>query len=160
MIGALRRRRRAPAPRSTPRPTEIRLDGDGPAVALRWSAGARRLTLSVSHADGRPRLTLPAQATEDEARAFLARQAGWLAEAMERSPPPPLLRPGDALPYGGRQIVLTVEPGPRRAPRVESGRLIVRGAPEAAAAKALAFLKSRARERLLPAAERHAAALG
>ncbi|MEM1312975.1 MAG: SprT family zinc-dependent metalloprotease [Pseudomonadota bacterium] len=150
------RRRRLPEAK----PATLRLHRPDAEVALNWSSRATRFTLSVGRADGKARLTLPSRADLSEAQAFLNRQAGWLEAAMARSPAPQPLRVGDALPFRGHQVVLMTEAGPRRAPRVEGGRLIVRGDDAAAAAKALAFLKAEARAALVPAAERHAATLG
>ncbi|MEM6438556.1 MAG: SprT family zinc-dependent metalloprotease [Pseudomonadota bacterium] len=152
----VRRRRRA----SDPRPSSLRLSRPDAVVSLNWSSRAKRFTLSVGRADGRARLTLPDRARLDEAEDFLKRQAGWLEAAMARSPAPQPLKAGGALPYRGAQVVLTPEAGPRRAPRVEAGRLLVRGGAEGAPAKALAFLKTEARAALVSAAERHAATLG
>lgn len=151
----LRRRRPAEA-----KPATLSLKRPPTEVALNWSPRATRFTLSVGRTDGKARLTLPARAGLDEARGFLERQADWLEAAMTRSPAPTALRPGDALPFRGHQVVLTAEAGPRRAPRIENGRLIVRGDDATAAAKAMAFLKTEARAALVPAAERYAAELG
>jgi predicted metal-dependent hydrolase len=150
-------RRLSPAPQG-PAPVEELLLTDPPArVQLRRSARARRFTLSVSRLDGAARLTLPAGASLSEARDFLERQGGWLADALARTPPPRPLRPGDALPFRGAPVTLTVAGGPAR---VEGGRLIVPGAPADAARRARAFLKVAARDALAPAAIGHAATLG
>lgn len=149
-----RRRVRAPA-----RPAEIFLDPPGVTVRLRRSARAKRFTLSVSRVDGRPNLTLPARAAEHEARDFLARQAGWLAEAMARVPPARPVAAGRALPFRGLPVVLEARPG-RGAARVEDGRLIVAGAPEDAPARARAFLRAQARDALVPAARTYAGRVG
>jgi len=155
-VSLFRRGRRA-GPK--PFPTELELARPPVRVALRRSTRAQRFTLSVGQADGQVRLTLPARAGLDEARAFLERQTDWLTAAIERSPPPIPLTVGDALPFRGRQVVLTTEPGPRRAPRVQDGRLLVRGPAEEAPARALAFCKAQARAALAPAAHRYAEAV-
>jgi hypothetical protein len=144
--------------RAAPEAAEIFLDPPGVTVLLRRTARARRFTLSVSQVDGRPRLTLPERARLGEARAFLERQAEWLARALERTPPPRLVAAGRSLPYRGLSVVL--EAGGRGAPRIEDGRLLVGGPAEVAAERARAFLKAQARAALVPAARGYAAAVG
>lgn len=146
-------------PRREAEAAELFLDPPGVTVRLRRSARARRFTLSVSRVDGRPNLTLPARARVAEARAFLERQAGWLEGALTRVPPARPVRAGRALPYRGLSVVLEAEPG-RGAPRLADGRLIVRGAEAEAPGRALAFLKARARDELVPAARGYAEAVG
>lgn len=138
-------------------PAELVLTDPPARVRLRRRAGARRFTLTVSRLDGRAQLTLPPRASLTEARAFLTRQGPWLAEALARAPAPAPVRPGDPIPFRGAPLVLT--PAPVRAPRIEADRLLVPDGP-APAARAAAFLKTRARDALAEAAVRHAAALG
>ncbi len=129
-------------------------------VRLRRSDRARRFTLSVSRVDGLPQLTLPSRATDAEAMDFLRRQAEWLAGAVSRVPPARVVQAGRALPYRGGSVILEATPGPRRAPRIEAGRLLVGGDPGQAPARALAFLKVEAREALVAAARGYAAEIG
>ncbi|MAS45111.1 MAG: hypothetical protein CML46_16565 [Rhodobacteraceae bacterium] len=137
------------------------LDPPGVRVALRRSARARRFTLSVSRVDGAPHLTLPQRASVAEARDFLTRQAGWLEAAMARVPPERVVAPGRALPFRGGSVVLTLRPsGPRRAPTLENGRLMVSGPAAEAPQRAMSFVKETARAELVPAARAYAARLG
>ncbi len=129
-------------------------------MRLRRTAQARRFTLSVSRVDGRPQLTLPARATDAEAREFLAKQAHWLAAAIARVPPARVVQASRALPWRGGSVVLEAAGGPRRPPRIDGGRLIVSGAPEEAPGKAMAYLKLQAREALVLAARAYAERIG
>ena len=138
---------------------EITLPHPPVTVRLRRSARARRFTLSIHAADGAPRLTLPACARTAEARAFLERQSGWLAEALERAPAPRLVAADRPVPFRGGSVLLRAEGGPRRAPRLDDGALVVGGAKTDAPRRALAFLKTAARDALTPAARGYAARL-
>ncbi|WP_339951961.1 SprT family zinc-dependent metalloprotease [uncultured Albimonas sp.] len=147
------RRRRPPA---APEPDALPVEALGLSVRLRRNPRATRFTLSVSRVDGRPQLTLPQRASLAEARAFLDRHVGWLQGAVARVPPVRVVADGRALPYRGGSVVLESRPG-RFAPKLEGGRLLVCGAPEAAAGRAKAFLKDAARAALVPAAHGYAA---
>lgn len=156
---AARPARPAPAP---PEETDgIWLDPPGVRVALRRSARARRFTLTVSRVDGTPQLTLPQRASLAEARDFLVRQAGWLDAAIARVPPERVVAVGRAFPFRGGSVVLTLRPaGPRRAPALEGGRLMVSGPASEAPIRAMGFVKEAARAELAPAARAYAARLG
>ncbi len=143
--------------RRRPLPAEIRLSDPPVAVRLRVLARARRFTLRPV-AGGGAVLTLPEGVREAEARDFLARHAGWLREALGRQPEPIRVALGTPLPVDGRAAEIAARPG-RGPARLEDGRLLV-PAGAAAGPAARAFLKARARARIAPLAEAHAAALG
>lgn len=132
----------------------------GVAVTLRRSARARRLSLRVAGADGAVVLTLPPRTSRRLAEAFVAERAAWIAVARARvAAVRQPVEAGTEVPVEGRLLVLTPVPG-RGAPRIEAGRLVVPGEPARSAARAEAFLKALARDRLAAACDRHAAALG
>lgn len=134
------------------------LPGDPPVeVVLRRSARARRFSLRVSRADGRVSLSLPTWAREAEALAFLASRERWLRRHLADAPDLQVPRIGGTIPVFGhdRPIiegngrsarldggVVRVPPGPRLAPRIR------------------VLLQELAREQLVLACDRHAAALG
>lgn len=130
---------------------------EGLEVVLRRSARARRMTLRVPRDGGDPVLTLPLRTPEAEGRAFALSRGDWLAQARARVPQPQRPAPGALLPVEGR--ALRVTPFPLRAVRVEGDLLLV---PQArpVAPVVQAFLKHLALQRLRPACDRHAAALG
>jgi predicted metal-dependent hydrolase len=127
-------------------------------ITLRRSARSRRFSLRVSRLDGRVTLSLPLRAREAEAMAFAKAQEGWLREALARMSVPAGVGPGTVLPVEGR--LLTVEPGPGRAVRVEADRLVVPGDPAVAGARVAGYLKALARVRLAAASDHYAGLLG
>lgn len=136
----------------------IQLDDPEIAVQLRRNARARRFTLRLASDGDGAVLTLPPGVPEAEARRFLARQAGWLREAVSRQPAPVIVGAGTALPVDGvtRRIVV------RRALTtaiVEDGSLLIvegRGRP---GARLAAWLRERARSTMAPMVEQYAQTL-
>lgn len=127
-------------------------------VILRKSARARRLTLRISQFDGRVTLTLPTRVSEREALAFAQEKHGWICkhlEAWEGTVPVGL---GVALPIEG--ALRDVMAGQGRSVRLEEGTLAVPGVEARVPARALGFLKARARDRLAAASDHYAARLG
>lgn len=127
-------------------------------ITLRRSARARRFSLRVSRLDGTVTLSLPARAREAEAMAFALAQEGWLRAALARMPQPAVVGPGAVLPVEGRHLRLTLASG--RLPRIMGDSLEVPGEPDRAGARAAAFLKVMARDRLVAACDLHAGRLG
>lgn len=143
--------------------TVVTLDEPRIDVRLRVSARARRFTLRLEpHGDGAV-LTLPPGVPTREARMFLLRQSDWLVRTLARRLGPVVVSHGTRLPVAGRDVEVHLMAGPRRAPQLEAGRLVLSGASAPgfhAGPRVAAFLKSRAREALVPAARHHASALG
>jgi predicted metal-dependent hydrolase len=127
-------------------------------ITLRRSARARRFSLRVSRLDGTVTLSLPHGAREAEALAFARTQEDWLRAALARMPRMAEVAPGAMIPVEGRMLRLDCAPG--RVPRIEGDSLRVPGDPGRAGARAAAFLKLMARDRLAEACDRHAARLG
>lgn len=141
-------------------PLIIDLDDPPVSVRLRFSPRARRFTLRLDRAGGVV-LTLPPGIPMAEARMFLMRQADWLARALARRPAPVRVGPGTRLPVEGRMVQVRCLPGPRRAPRLDGDALVLQGADSASAgSRAVAYLKLRARDRLVPAARDFADQIG
>ena len=141
-------------------PLILHLDDPSVEVRLRVSARARRFTLRLDRGGGAV-LTLPPGVPRAEARMFLMRQADWLARALARRPEPVRLGPGIQLPVEGRMVEIRCPPGPRRAPQLDADALILPGANGASAGpRVAAYLKLRARDRLVPAAQRYADRIG
>ncbi len=135
------------------------LPGSPPvAITLRRSARARRFSLRVSRLDGRVTLSLPAGARVTEAMAFARAQEDWIRRALAALPVTAPVGHGSVLPVEGR--MLTLSGGPGRLVRVDGDSLLVPGAPAQAAARAKAFLKTLARDRLTAASDRYAALVG
>lgn len=128
-------------------------------VQLNVSARARRFTLRLGPPGEDAVLTLPPGVPRIEAERFLERHVGWLERALARQPQGVAVAPGCLLPVGGAAVVIVVRDGPRRAPRLEDGCLVLAGT-EAAGPRIAAWLRERAREALVPAVHDHAARLG
>lgn len=127
-------------------------------VELRRSARSRRFSLRVSRLDGRVTLSLPLAARESEAMKFLTAQEGWLRAALAKMPGQAAVGIGSMLPIEGRMLPLVSGTG--RRPRIEDDSLVLPGDPARGGAKAAAFLKVLARDRLSAACDLHAARLG
>lgn len=139
----------------------IQLDDPDISVAIRRSRRARRLTLTVPHDGGPPRVTAPPRVATSEIRMFLLRQGDWLRQAMDRAPAPEVVRIGAQVPVAGRMRQIVERTGPRRPPFLEEDRLVLTGGDPAAAAKRIeVWLKEVARAALTPIAEDCAEAVG
>jgi len=141
----------------------LTLDDPDISVRLRVNARARRFTLRLEPSGEGAVLTLPPGVPVPEARMFLMRQSDWLARALERHPARIIVEDGSRLPVAGDEVEIRCIDGPRRAPHIKSGQLILSGAGAQgfqAGPRIAAFLKSRARDRLVPAAQHYARLLG
>jgi predicted metal-dependent hydrolase len=135
------------------------LEGNPPiAVALKRSARARRLSLRISRLDGRVTLTIPAGVAEREGVAFLREREGWLRGHLGQVGEMRQVRVGEVIPFEGR--LLRLEAGQVRRTSISEDVLSVPGLAHQAPARALAFLKSKARDRLAEASDRYAAEIG
>lgn len=127
-------------------------------ILLRRSPRARRMSLRVSRADGSVTLTIPPRARESAAIAFLSQHEDWLRHALAALPVGVSVALGAQVPIEGRLVTLVAGTG--RTPRISDGQLILPGDPARGAARAAAFLKALARDRLAAASDLHAATLG
>lgn len=147
------------APRR-PLPPALTLEQPSVTVALRVNARARRFTLRLA-APGSTEgaiLTLPPGVPLAHVETFLAEHRGWLARALAEQPEGRRPAPGGVLPVDGALVPLVA--GTHRGPPVlDAGRLVLPGGRRHGPVLA-AWLKERARQRLVPAAHRYAEALG
>jgi predicted metal-dependent hydrolase len=89
---------------------------------------------------------------------FLMRQTDWLTRALSRVPARVVVGDGTRLPVAGNEVEVRVIEGPRRAPQLMDGRLILSGPAGRgilAGPRVAAFLKLRARDALVPAAQHY-----
>lgn len=139
--------------------------GDVP-IAVRRSAQARRMTLRVRNASRDVTLTLPARTPLSAAWDFVERHVGWIEQRLSRLPERAPFVPGAIVPLRGLGHRIVLREGVRGVVRVEPGLrgeppiLAVHGGPEHAPRRVLDFLKREARQDLVAAVARHAAALG
>lgn len=135
------------------------LKGDPPVeITLRRLARARRFSLRVSRLDGRVTLSMPLRASKAEALDFAQSQSDWIRRAQSRSAPSETVTVGSRLMVEGQEVTLA-EAG-IRAPKLESGHLLLPPGAARAGRRAEAFLKFRAHERLLAASDHYARLLG
>jgi len=133
------------------------LPGDPPIeIILRRSSRARRLSLRVSRLDGRVTLSLPRWTAEREALDFARAKEGWIRQNLDARPCLAQPRIGGTIPLEGADV--PIRAATLRAARLENGALHCH--PDRTAPQVAAFLKATARERLVEATYRHAAALG
>ncbi|MDH3669141.1 MAG: M48 family metallopeptidase [Paracoccaceae bacterium] len=137
----------------------VTLDDPPVDVHLRVNPRARRFTLRLDADGAGARLTLPPGVPLSEARMFLLRQSDWLARALARRPEPVVIGDGSRLPVAGKMARVRCEAGRRRAPHLTDGILLVTG-PGPAGPRISAFLKSRARDALVRAAQGYADQIG
>lgn len=146
-------------PMKRPDPPFAELPGDPPVeVLLRRSGRARRYSLRVSQLDGRVTLTLPQRAPLSDGLAFLNDRAGWIRGHLSARAAPVRPEIGSEVPFEGTLVPLVG--ASLRSPRLEEGRLLVPHDPLRLAKRVEVFLKHAARDRLVAASDRYAAALG
>ena len=104
-------------------------------------------------------LTLPPGVSESEVLDFVDRQSDWLRSALSARPGIVIVEQGVLLPVDGERLAVVSDPGRRGAVRLDRGKLVVGGKVNAGHQIA-AWLKTRARDRIVPLATGYAAALG
>lgn len=120
---------------------------------LRRVGRARRMTLRISRLDRRITLSLPPGVALAEARAFLDTQIEWVEKALADTPEPSPVTIGSVLPVEGIDRRIEQISG-RRVALTDTALLV----PEKDLGRKLqAFLKFRARERLVAASDGYAA---
>ncbi|MEM6617939.1 MAG: SprT family zinc-dependent metalloprotease [Pseudomonadota bacterium] len=133
--------------------------GDPPiAVAVVRSTRARRFSLRVPAPGQGPRLTVPARAPMDQALAFLRGQEPWLRRNMAQRPAVIVPDVGATVPVDGTQRRIVALIG--RSVRLGEDTLAVPATAPQVPARVRAFLKTHARDRLVPASARYATQIG
>jgi predicted metal-dependent hydrolase len=127
-------------------------------ITIKRSTRARRFSLRVSQSTGQVSLSMPMRAPLAEASAFARAQEGWIRAALARMPAVQRVAVGAEIPVEGR--LLRIESGAGRSVRVEGDALIVPGDPARVAARVAAYLKVRARDRLVAASDHYATQIG
>ena len=138
--------------------SQSHLPGSPPVpILLRRSARARRLSLRISRLDGRVTLTLPRGVDEQEGLDFARSKEAWIRDHLAQQRPEIRADLGAELPIDGtlRRIV----PGAGRAVHLSETELAVPGAAAQVARRVEAFVKTRARDRLIAASDHYAARL-
>lgn len=127
-------------------------------LTLRRSARARRITLRISSLDGRVTLTLPNHVAEREALDFALQKEAWIRKHLEARVEDVTVTTGTCLPVEGQ--FRSIAQGTGRRVCMTDDALLVPGAADVVAARALGFLKARARDVLADACDEYAQRLG
>ena len=144
---------------------DVAYAGETHRVALKRVASARRYTLRVRAATRDVVLTMPARGSLSGARAFVERQAGWIAARLSRLPAPQPFAPGALVPVRGTMHRICHLPTGRRPAwlQVEAEGLpclYVTGDALHVPRRVRDFLMREARRDLETAVQRYAAAVG
>jgi predicted metal-dependent hydrolase len=138
------------------------VDGRDVLVTLRRHASARRFTLRLTPKGDAATVTMPKSGSAAEARAFVERHRGWLAERLG---PPTISATGMCIPVRGVPHVVRPSGSLRGTVCIVrdldgAAALLVPGAPEHLPRRVGDYLRNLAREDLAAAVARHAATLG
>jgi predicted metal-dependent hydrolase len=117
------------------------------------------MSLRVSGLDGQVTLTLPVRVPAAEGLAFARERADWIAQALARVPQGRMVTVGGVIALEGVERPVLAGPA-RGAVQVTQAGVIVPGDPAQAGVRVAAFLRALARDRLVAASDRYAAALG
>lgn len=121
------------------------VDGVAVPVRVRRSARAKAYRLSLDHARGELRLSLPMRANLKRALGWAQEHEGWVRSQMAAQPALVTLGDGAVFPLEGREVRICWVGDAPRTIRIEGDRLLLGGAAESVAPRVLRWLKSRAR---------------
>lgn len=136
--------------------TVLLVDGVAVPVRIRRSARAKAYRLSLDHARGELRLSLPTRANLKRALGWAQNHEEWVRSQMAARPETVMLGDGARFPLEGREVRICWVEGASRTIRVEGDLLLTGGAAESVGPRVLRWLKTRARAVL--EAESHAMA--
>lgn len=122
----------------------LTIDGAAMPVRVRRSARARSYRLSVDHARGELRLSLPTRASLAKALAWAGQHEAWVREQMAARPAGVVLADGAVFPLEGRDVRIIWRADAPRQMLLDADRLIVGGAAESVGPRVLRWLKARA----------------
>ncbi len=129
-------------------------------VAVRRSARARRILVTVAPVDGVVELVLPHGVPVDEGMAFAAAKAGWIAEKTARALGRVLFAEGVELPWLGARLRVRAAAGHRATAWRVGETLFVPGRPEELPGRVWRWLRASARLEIVPRVADKAARLG
>lgn len=129
-------------------------------LRIRRNQRARRLILRADPATGGAVVTCPPWVSEAEARAFAARQAGWVRARLAEAPRPLPFADGVEIPLLGQGHRIRHRPDARGGVWVEDGEIHVSGGGEHLPRRLTDWLKREARRHIIPNVQDSARALG
>lgn len=120
---------------------------DGAVIALivQRNARSRRMRLRFDGLADRALLTIPARASIRAALAWAQEQSGWVEDQRSRAGSPVVLGADALVPVEGALLRIVATGLPGRQIRQEEGRLLIGGPADHAGARALRWLKARAK---------------
>jgi len=127
-------------------------------VTLKRSKSSRRLSLRVAQLNGQVTLSLPKSTRLRVAEAFLNDKADWIRKHLGNAVATRTPVFGDMFPVADELLCLT--PAKVRSARINGNDLLLPENPEVLVARLRAFLKARARDRLIAACDFYANRLG
>ncbi len=127
--------------------SELRFEGGGTSatLTLKRSPRARTMRLRVDARTGSVVLTLPTRASERKALIWAAEHREWIEAALAKTPATVPVAAGGDIPLYGIPHRIEWNAAASRAVKVEPGRILVGGPPEAVEARLLRWLKQHAR---------------
>jgi predicted metal-dependent hydrolase len=139
-------------------------DGADVALIVLRHARARRMKLRFDGLADRAMLTIPSRTSLRAAVAWAQEQSGWVENQRERAHGRVLLGDGAQVPLEGEPLLIVATGLSGRQVRCEGGQLLIGGPATHAGARALRWLKTRAKtvlaEETQTLAARHALPLG
>ena len=138
---------------------QIELDGPSlVTILIRRTKQARRLSLRVSHLDGRVSMSLPLRTPLREAQVFAREKEDWIRRTLAARPD--VVRPviGGTVLFQGRDVPVVAGSG--RVAQLLDGQISVPDNPARVGFRVAALMKLAAREQLREASDRYAAELG
>lgn len=125
-------------------------------VRLKRNPRAKRFTLRISRTDGQATLTLPARASIKDATGFATEQEQWLRAQLSKLPERTTLIEGGVLPFRGKNLNIVTTTG--KSIHISGGEIHVGS--NNSGARLLAFIKTEARNAIVPAVEKNANQIG
>lgn len=127
-------------------------------IIMRRSLRARRMSLRISRLKGEVILSLPVSCPISQARSFLFEKEKWVRSHLENLPEVTSVQIGSQILFQGKRIALKVGSG-RQVKRIGDA-LMVPGPNRMVAPRTKAFFKLQARQALIEATDKYAAAVG
>jgi len=138
----------------------VKVAGREVPVVTRVNPRARRIALKVDVIADRVVLVIPHRRHEKAARRFLDSKTDWVAERLDRLPPPLALADGATVSVLGTPHTIRHCPDARRGVWVEGGAVCVSGRAEHLPRRVCDWLRARAREEIAARVAVHAERLG
>lgn len=125
--------------------SSIIVDGIAVPVRIRRSARAKAYRLSLDHARGELRLSLPMRANLSRALGWAQGHEGWVRSQMAARPESVRFEDGTCFPLEGREVRICWVADAPRTVRIEGDRLTLGGVPQSVGPRVLRWLKARAK---------------